>query len=791
MASNFPIFHGINLANNSVIENLHLERLVDDPAPVQPGRLWFNLTTRKLRFSTLNATGEVVIYNQVIPADLAGLLDDSKAYTDGKISELIGQAPDLLNTLNELASALGNDENFSATVLANIAAAKASLLDSVSTNFDTLKEVETALNAIQGSGPDSFKTAINTAVDALQISIGIVDGKVTIVSNDVVGLTGALVSEVTRATAAEGVLTTDLATEVTRATAIEAGLRADLTSEITRADTAEKAIADGLAAEIAARGVADTAVDNKVIAETARAIAAEQVLTTALAAELVARAAGDEVNAAAITTEKSRAEAAESGLSTAVQNETSRATGAEGLIATDLSNEVARATGIEGGLRTDLTNESNRAIAAEGVIAGNLTTEAARALAAEGVIADGLTAEATRADTAEKAIVASLADEVARATAKENLLDTRIDNVLSNIDPVALNSLSEIVAAFTTADSSLIETINSLGTNSASALAVEQARALAAEAALGTLVSDEAASRVAGDVAQAALVTAEQVRALAAEVVIADGLAQELLVRAAAVDGVAALVTAEAERAIAVEGGLNNRITTVEGQVNGKIGDLTTLTTDNKTTIVAALNEVDAHADAAAIAIDAEQARAIAAEAQALVTAAADASTKAANAQAAANVYADGAVAAEATLRTNADTALGGRIDTEMDARVSADAVLTTRIVAEETNRASADTVLDTRIGAEESNRAAAVTGIRNDYNARNFTFQSGVEATTHIINHNLGADFVTFTVLVERADGKYRNDIVSVEETTANTLTIYLSAAAKVKVAVQSMTSL
>ena len=68
------------------------------------------------------------------------------------------------------------------------------------------------------------------------------------------------------------------------------------------------------------------------------------------------------------------------------------------------------------------------------------------------------------------------------------------------------------------------------------------------------------------------------------------------------------------------------------------------------------------------------------------------------------------------------------------------------------------------------------------------FTFQAGVSATTHTVAHNLAADFVTFTVLVERADGSYRNDIVSVEEFDSNTLKVYLSEAAKVKVAVQSM---
>jgi hypothetical protein len=40
----------------------------------------------------------------------------ANTYTDGKITDLVNGAPELLDTLNELAAALGNDENFSTTI---------------------------------------------------------------------------------------------------------------------------------------------------------------------------------------------------------------------------------------------------------------------------------------------------------------------------------------------------------------------------------------------------------------------------------------------------------------------------------------------------------------------------------------------------------------------------------------------------------------------------------------------------------------------------------------------------
>ena len=112
----FPKFHGITMANNSWVENLYVERLEADPIPVQPGRIWFNVTSKQLKYSTLDAGGAVVVFSHVVAADVAAALDDAKAYADQKISALIDGAPALLDTLNELAAALGDDANFVTTV---------------------------------------------------------------------------------------------------------------------------------------------------------------------------------------------------------------------------------------------------------------------------------------------------------------------------------------------------------------------------------------------------------------------------------------------------------------------------------------------------------------------------------------------------------------------------------------------------------------------------------------------------------------------------------------------------
>ena len=86
----------------------------------------------------------------------------------------------------------------------------------------------------------------------------------------------------------------------------------------------------------------------------------------------------------------------------------------------------AQVGGLWGGLQTIEAESKTRDSALDGVI----TQERTRALAAEGVVQANLDAEATaRADTDSK-------------------LSDRIDFIVSNINPSAIDSLSEIVSQF-------------------------------------------------------------------------------------------------------------------------------------------------------------------------------------------------------------------------------------------------------------------------------------------------------------------------------------------------------
>ena len=63
-------------------------------------------------------------------SEVAAAEDAANVYTNQQLSNLINSAPGALDTLNELASALGDDANFSSTVVNNIATAKSEAIAS-------------------------------------------------------------------------------------------------------------------------------------------------------------------------------------------------------------------------------------------------------------------------------------------------------------------------------------------------------------------------------------------------------------------------------------------------------------------------------------------------------------------------------------------------------------------------------------------------------------------------------------------------------------------------------------
>ena len=65
MSNKYIKFHGIKLADNSVIESLRIEQVAADPTPASAGRLWYNTTEKVFKFSSLDGSDQVVVRQAV------------------------------------------------------------------------------------------------------------------------------------------------------------------------------------------------------------------------------------------------------------------------------------------------------------------------------------------------------------------------------------------------------------------------------------------------------------------------------------------------------------------------------------------------------------------------------------------------------------------------------------------------------------------------------------------------------------------------------------------------------
>ena len=215
-------------------------------------------------------------------------------------------------------------EDVNASILAQIAATAAAVALKVDTYPPATIDSKIAAEATRAEGVEaSLLASINAA-----------------------STSAALTTEITRAEAAEGVLTTNLANEVTRATAAE--LAAIATAKA-YTDSLNTTLSATIAAEVAARLADDTTINAAIANEVA-------IRTAAIAADIANANTGIAVVQAALTTEVTNRTSAITTVTAAVTTETTRATTAEATLTTNLTAEIARAEAAEAALAVLVAN---------------------------------------------------------------------------------------------------------------------------------------------------------------------------------------------------------------------------------------------------------------------------------------------------------------------------------------------------------------------------------------------------------------------------------------------------
>lgn len=187
-----------------------------------------------------------------VVGSVAKSLADAKAYTDQKVSALVDSAPEVLDTLNELAAALGDDPAFATTIagqIGSVSGAVSSVAGDLATETSARESADTFISgAVTGVVADlANETSAREAAD-------------TFISGAVTGVVADLALETSNREAAD----TFISGAVT-------GVVADLANETSAREAADTFISGAvtgvvadLATETSAREAADTALENDV-----------------------------------------------------------------------------------------------------------------------------------------------------------------------------------------------------------------------------------------------------------------------------------------------------------------------------------------------------------------------------------------------------------------------------------------------------------------------------------------------------------------------------------------------
>jgi hypothetical protein len=379
----FQEFHGISLAANSWIENLFVEQLVADPAPVGPGRVWFNTTDKVFRQSTLDATGGVIIRTFSTGEDLAAAVSSLS-------DEISTVAADLATetTARQAADAILTAD------LASEVSARIAADASMDARIDALGNAFNYIGALVG-GADAAG-----ATDLAALADGSKD------AGDYYKVTTAGYFKVGTEQAAFFANIGD-------------GLVFNTFGGVDKIDNTDSQVL-GTADQIAVTGSADTGF---VVAIDEVFSGRVSTLESGLTAEASARTAADAALQSALDAEVTARQATDAALAT----EVARATGVEGsllsLTTTAKSNLVAAINELD----ADLASEASARIAADGVLQAAIDAETTARIAADAAAGDALAVEVTARQAADATLAADLATEVTARTAADTLLQSNID----------------------------------------------------------------------------------------------------------------------------------------------------------------------------------------------------------------------------------------------------------------------------------------------------------------------------------------------------------------------------
>ena len=263
------------------------------------------------------------------------LLNDSgfqtEAEVEAAIQKIIGSAPGVLDTLEEIAKALGDDPNFATTMTQK--------LNELTTKIETETEKRVEGDAALDAKLTTLSTTLTKTVEDLRTYVTETRTELLARANNQDALITQNAANIQRnleliqgiqnnISGSYSEVKTLLETEIAARKAEDIRLEgkidqntADLGTEREERKAADKALQDALDAEEAARTAADTALGVRIDTEIAERKSADKTLQDNITAEATTRAEADTALGARIDKEVTDRESADTALGTRIDNE--------------------------------------------------------------------------------------------------------------------------------------------------------------------------------------------------------------------------------------------------------------------------------------------------------------------------------------------------------------------------------------------------------------------------------------------------------------------------------------
>ena len=327
---------------------------------------------------------------------LSQLENDTKFQTEEQvrqaISDLIDGADDALDTLKELAEALGNDPNFATTITNKLTDLRNALTDEVNRAKEEEGKLSTQISEVNSNfikAVDLLNDKIDTAVTNLINKIDKIEAKVD------------------------------------KNTADIADLRNETTGSLAEAKAYAKDLVDK---EAELRKTADDALSESIHQLNTLHINDKAELKQDVAAEAQLRANADANIQLKLTEETTNRQTGDAALESKISDEITNRKAAEETLQNSITKEIADRTNADNTLQVNIDKEAQARTSADQVLQTNINSEAATRTAQDQILDQKISALGEKVDEGKTDVLAAIeAEKEARIAADADLNSKKVD----------------------------------------------------------------------------------------------------------------------------------------------------------------------------------------------------------------------------------------------------------------------------------------------------------------------------------------------------------------------------